>query len=112
MFGLVRHWEKMWVNNTFVRVKGKDGTWTVERGRGLFIPQGRLHAGKENAVKIEEQLLIQAKSEVDDDIEESQLMTSMKKMHETHTDDYHLINATKIGTALLTTNAQRGLILM
>jgi hypothetical protein len=114
LFGLVRHWEKMWVNNIFVRVKGKDGVWRVQRGKGLFIPQGRLHAGKENVEAIEEQLLIQAKSEseiAERHTDAHSEMTAVKRM-ETHTDDYHLTNASKIGTALLMTNAQRGLILM
>ncbi|KAL3801831.1 hypothetical protein HJC23_001227 [Cyclotella cryptica] len=114
LFGLVRHWEKMWVNNIFVRVKGKDGVWTVQRGKGLFIPQGRLHAGKENTEAIEEQLLIQAKaeSEIAEHNTDAPNETTVVKRTETHTDDYHLTNASKIGTALLMTNAQRGLILI
>lgn len=113
LFGLVRHWEKMWVNNIFVRVKGKDGVWRVQRGKGLFIPQGRLHAGKENVEAIEEQLLIQAKSEpeIAERHTDAHNDIVVERM-ETHTDDYHLTNASKIGTALLMTNAQRGLILM
>lgn len=116
IFGLVRHWEKMWLNNTFVRIKGKDGVWTVKRSRGLLIPQGRLHTENENAVAITESLLIDAAINSTQSEElpltNNSSETSLAQKVETTTDDIHLTNASKIGTALLTTNAQRGLILM
>lgn len=102
IFGLVRHWCKMWINNTFVRVRGKNGEWRVQRGKGLFVPQGhRGGQGQESAISI------------DDSIAQS-IMTpkdylDTEKKNE-FADDYHLTNASKIGTALFATNAKRGLI--
>jgi hypothetical protein len=102
----------MWVNNTFVRVK-IDGVWTVKRSRGLLIPQGRFHRENANAMAITESILLeestQSKQEERNSV--SSDIATEKKL-ESHTDDIHLTNASKIGTALLTTNAQRGLILM
>lgn len=104
----------MWVNNTFVRIKGEDGVWTVKRSRGLLIPQGRLHTEKANAVAITESLLFEesinskCQEEISKDLTKN---TSVKKLG-SYTDDIHLTNASKIGTALLSTNAQRGLIVM
>jgi hypothetical protein len=40
------------------------------------------------------------------------VVVSPAKRRESLTDDIHLTNASKVGTALLATNAQRGLILM
>lgn len=115
IFGLVRHWEKMWLNNTFVRIRGKDGVWTIERSRGLLIPQGRLRTEKDNAVAITESLLLDVA--IDSTQSEELPLTnnseaSVARKLETTADDIHLTNASKIGTALLTTNARRGLILM
>ena len=107
IFGLVRHWCKMWINNTFVRVRGKNGEWRVQRGKGLFVPQGhRGGNGQDCTIAIEESLSLQS----------SLRTTSTKKDYgdeekkNEFTDDYHLTNASKIGIALFTTNAKRGLI--
>ena len=114
IFGLVRHWEKMWLNNTFVRIKGKDGVWAVKRSRGLLIPQGRLYTEKANAAAITESVLIEesARSKKEEEISNDQSNETSITHTESYTDDIHLTNASKIGTALLTTNAQRGLIVM
>ena len=32
IFGLVRHWTKMWLNCTFVLEKGSNGEWQIKRG--------------------------------------------------------------------------------
>lgn len=102
----------MWVNNTFVRVK-IDGVWTVKRSRGLLIPQGRLHRGNENAVAITESILLEESTQSKhEEISSDSSISATEKKLESHTDDIHLTNASKIGTALLATNAQRGLILM
>lgn len=114
IFGLVRHWTKMWINNTFVRIRGKDGEWRVQRGKGFFVPQGhRGGRGHENAISMME-------AEKDTSVDTSALLKrkSSNMMDDDkddekkngYTDDYHLTNASKIGTALFTTNAQRGLL--
>ena len=54
IFGLVRHWTKMWINNTFVRVKGKNGEWRVLRGKGFLVPQYHRARQRENVVALEE----------------------------------------------------------
>ncbi len=93
----------MWINNTFVRVRGKNGEWRVQRGKGLFVPQGHKGGqGHENVVSIEESITSSTKNYKKDD-------GDVERKNE-FTDDYHLTNASKIGTALFTTNAKRGLI--
>ncbi|KAL7540169.1 hypothetical protein ACHAXR_009941 [Thalassiosira sp. AJA248-18] len=112
IFGLVRHWTKMWINNTFVRVRGKNGEWRVQRGKGFFVPQGhRGGRGQENVTSMEESISHQTSSLAltPKNKLEGESSDIDEKKHE-FTDDYHLTNASKIGTALFTTNAQRGLL--
>ena len=112
IFGLVRHWTKMWINNTFVRVKGKNGEWRVQRGKGFLVPQGhRGGSGQEKVISMDGSIGHQSTSAM------SLAMTKSLKdgagvgdKKNEYTDDYHLTNASKIGTALFTTNAQRGLL--
>ena len=44
----------MWINNTFVRVKGKNGEWRVLRGKGFLVPQYHRARQRENVVALEE----------------------------------------------------------
>jgi len=114
IFGLVRHWCKMWINNTFVRVRGKHGEWRVQRGKGLFVPQG--HRGghsQESATAATNNIAIEESV----DSSTRQISTTARRNDDNNdekknefTNDYHLTNASKIGTALFTTNAKRGLI--
>jgi len=112
IFGLVRHWCKMWINNTFVRVRGRNGEWRVQRGKGFFVPQkgrggGRGRGRQEEVVAVEESMshpLTFGPKKVGSSV-------YLEKKNE-FTDDYHLTNASKIGTALFTTNAKRGLAFM
>ena len=107
IFGLVRHWTKMWINNTFVRVRGKNGEWRVQRGKGFFVPQGyRRGRGQEHVISMEESIAqssLTPKHKMDGSL-------TMEEKKTAYTDDYHLTNASKIGTALFTTNAKRGLV--
>lgn len=118
IFGLVRHWTKMWINNTFVRVRGPNGEWRVQRGKGLFFPQG--HRGGrvsgDRVISMSEPTGRRKSAtrmrRLDGSSTASlggQSSSNEEKKNE-YTDDYHLTNASKIGTALFTTNAQRVLI--
>lgn len=113
IFGLVRHWTKMWINNTFVRVMGKNGEWRVQRGKGYFVPQGHQGGRGQNenviAIAIEESMMLMTGSNKHR-VDMGSSATEEKKND--YSDDYHLTNASKIGTALFTTNAQRGLLFM
>ena len=116
IFGLVRHWTKMWINNTFVRVKGKNGEWRVLRGKGFLVPQYHRARQRENVVALEESamqhqsattpLMNRNELNVSDSVSDSVIDERKNEF----TDDYHLTNASKIGTALFTTNAQRCLL--
>lgn len=111
IFGLVRHWTKMWLNCTFVLEKGSNGEWQIKRGKGLLIPQGKhIRPRDEAAHAIGE-------SGLHDSLAFStRTAERIKDAHEagthTTTDDYHLTNASKIGTALFMTNARRALMWM
>jgi hypothetical protein len=88
----------MWINNTFVRVRGENGEWRVERGRGFFSPQN---------YKIQ-----QRRDAMDEPSRHRQSRMKKGGVIVKHTEDYQVTNATKIGTALLRTNANRILIFM
>jgi len=112
IFGLVRHWTKMWINNTFVRVKGKNGEWRVLRGKGFLVPQYHRARQRENVVALEESAM-QHQSVTTPLMNRNELNATESIIDERKnefTDDYHLTNASKIGTALFTTNAQRCLL--
>jgi len=106
----------MWVNNTFVMKKSKAGEWRIERGRGLLVPQGHRNWGmraEASVIPLEESyqyksaMWMKSKKDVGPSVEEGK-----GGMNGTSTDDYHLTNASNIGTALLTTNTERGLFLV
>jgi len=107
----------MWINNTFVKVRGRDGEWRVQRGKGIFVPQ--VHRGGESVMALEESVItiptkeaqsssFTKRTDIGGSIAPSQSIK--EKKNNDYTDDYHLTNASKIGTALFTTNAQRGLV--
>ena len=104
----------MWLNNTFVRVKGEDGVWTVKRSRGLLIPRGHLYTKRANDMTILESLLVEStvRSRTNRQFSCHSYDSTENKLESYPDDDIHLTNASKLGTALLTTNAQRALILM
>jgi len=111
IFGLVRHWTKMWLNCTFVMEKGNNGEWQIKRGNGFLIPQGKHIRPREGSYAIGESglndiSLALSKSTVGG-IKEAHDVKDQK--HAT-SDDYYLTNASKIGTALFMTNARRALI--
>jgi len=112
IFGLVRHWTKMWLNSTFVLEKGKAGEWHIKRGKGLLIPQGKHIRPRGEAYAIGESGLTDSLSM------EKSTVSGIKESHDVKdqkyatSDDYHLTNASKIGTALFMTNARRALIWM
>eukprot|EP00956_Cyclotella_meneghiniana_P042439 scaffold248464_cov119-Cyclotella_meneghiniana.AAC.1 len=97
------------INNTFVRIKGRDGVWSIKRSRGLIIPQGRLPREKQNAKPITESILIKetAHSAESEELLPLTISTVGLSKKQESSDEIHLTNASKIGTALLTTNAQR-----
>ena len=105
IFGLVRHWTNMWINNTFVRVRVKDGEWRVQRGKGFFAPQKHkiLH-GEDTVVPMNERMSHEISLR-----KKAGAIVSKEQKTELTQDD-HITNATKIGTALLITNAKRSLI--
>jgi hypothetical protein len=101
IFGLVRHWTNMWINNTFIRVRGEDGEWRVERGKGFFVPQ-------------QFTIVKSPYSEVSMDEIESHRISTRNIANQIQmpaiTEDDHVTNTTRIGAALLVTNARRSLI--
>lgn len=85
VFGLVRHWKKMWINNTFVL-----GRWTSSTGgllSGVFIP-ARIAPNHTTSKETD-------KSNVDQKGRENSLT-----------------NASTIGTALMVTNSHRALMML
>ena len=99
IFGLVRHWTNMWINNTFIRVRGEDGEWRVERGKGFFVPQQFTIVQRRESIEAMHGRTTQRKSPA------IKAGACVKP-----TEDDHVTNATKIGTALMITNARRSLI--
>ena len=100
IFGLVRHWTNMWINNTFIRVRGKDGEWRIERGKGFLAPQN---------YKIQHRRTTTTNA-VDEPSSNRKPPTKTAGVFVKCTEDYHVTNAAKIGTALLITNAKRSLV--
>jgi hypothetical protein len=106
IFGVCRHWQNMWINNALVRVKGKDGIWKVKRARGFFIPHQQKEASglelvdatedeeKHHLINVTHHTHHTSKSEINSE--------EKKKMI---TNDYHLRNASRIGSALFISNA-------
>ncbi len=113
IFGLVRHWTKMWLNCTFVLEKGNNGEWQIKRGNGFLIPQGKHIRPREEAYAIGDSGLYDStlahRQSTVGGIKEAHDVKDQK--HAT-SDDYHLTNASKIGTALFMTNARRALMWM
>lgn len=87
VFGLVRHWKKMWINNTFVSMR-----WKAPSGgifSGLLMPN--------HNPKVAPHQSMDKKS--DNTIDQTGKSNS-------------LINASNIGTALMVTNSHRSLIIL
>jgi hypothetical protein len=105
IFGAVRHWTKMWINNTIVRVRGANGEWQVQRAKGLFAPQRRREAGNGQEIAV---ATGEARSHPINYDDQHEIIVAEKK--DVFTNDYHLTNASRIGTALFNTNATRALI--
>ena len=112
IFGLVRHWTKMWLSCTFVLEKGRNGEWLIKRGKGLLIPKGKNIRPRDEAYSIGDSGLYNSLA-----LDKS-TAKSIKEAHDAKdqklatSDDYHLTNASKIGTALFVTNARRALMWM
>jgi len=100
IFALVRHWTSMWINNSFVRVRGENGEWRVERGEGFFVPQKYIQQGIDSEVAMDESTSHRHSAHAITNREQKTYVA----------EDHHLTNAAKIGTALLVTNAKRSLI--
>ena len=102
----------MWINNTFVMKKSSTGEWRIERGKGVFVPQGHaLWADSTNIVPVEESITRQtpAALKIGND---NGATDEIDDINDTYGDDYHLTNASKIGTALLVSNSERCLLLV
>ena len=110
IFGLVRHWTKMWLNSTFVLEKGKTGEWHIKRGKGLLIPQGKHIRPRGEAYAIGESGLADSLSMGKSTVSGIKEAHDVKDQKHATSDDYHLTNASKIGTALFMTNARRALL--
>ena len=105
IFGAVRHWTKMWINNTIVRVRGANGEWQVQRAKGLFAPQRLREAGNGQEIAVATGEARSHPIKYDDQHERN-----VAEKKDVFTNDYHLTNASRIGTALFNTNATRALI--
>lgn len=105
IFGVVRHWTKMWINNTFVRVRGNNGEVQVQRAKGFFAPQRRREAGNGQEIVVATGDAIF--HSINDDDRHKRNIAGKKDVF---ANDYHLTNASRIGSALSSTNATRVLI--
>ena len=107
IFGVCRHWQNMWINNALVRVKSKDGTWKVKRARGFFIPHQQKEASGLELVDAtedeEKHHLINVTHHTHHTTSKSEINSEEKK--KMITNDYHLRNASRIGSALFISNA-------
>jgi hypothetical protein len=90
----------MWINNTFIRVRGKDGEWRIERGKGFLAPQNYNIQHRRTTTTIA----------VDEPSSNRKPPAKTAGVFAKSTEDYHVTNAAKIGTALLITNAKRSLV--
>lgn len=99
----------MWLNCTFVLEKGKNGEWQIKRGKGLLIPQGRYIRTREEAYTIGESGLHDSLAVGKSTMKGIKEAHAVREQNHATSDDYHLINASKIGTALFMTNARRAL---
>ena len=89
----------------------------MQRGKGYFVPQGHQGGRGQNenviAIAIEESMMLMTGSNKHRvDMGSSTGSSALEEKKNDYSDDYHLTNASKIGTALFTTNAQRGLLFM
>lgn len=85
VFGLVRHWKKMWINNTFVSRRWKGGSGGILYGVFMPPPIAPNQTFSKNTDKIS---------------------------GEHKGKENSLINASNIGTALLVTNSHRSLMIL
>lgn len=119
IFGLVRHWTKMWLNCTFVLEKSNNGEWQIKRGNGFLIPQGKhIRPREEDAYAIgdsgiydstHDSTLAHTLAHIKSTVGGMKDVLDVKDQKHATSDDYHLTNASKIGTALFITNARRAL---
>lgn len=128
LFGLVRHWKQMFINNTF-RPSKRDGIerWLVPQDRNLndsvnFIPNRRVR-DKKNEVRRVYFLFCSNMFSLSPLIScFSTFRTKNESMYmpvddsvvimKTSEEDQRLRNAATIGTALMAVNSQRALILL
>ena len=100
----------MWLNCTFVLEKGKkSGEWQIKRGKGLLIPQGKHIRPREEAYAIGESGLHDSLTLTRSTATDIKAAHDAREQKHATSDDYHLTNASKIGTALFMTNARRAL---
>jgi hypothetical protein len=90
VFGLVRHWKNMWINNTFLKRQAKFSTNTAAEVPKSIDGSGRYEAGEIVAVT----------------------KTATTLAAEQKERDAALISASNIGTALMVTNSYRALMIL
>ena len=108
IFGVCRHWQNMWINNALVRVKGKNGIWKVRRARGYFFPHRQKEASGLELVTATEDEEDEEKHHlinVTDHTSKSKSEMNSEEKKKMLTNDYHLRNASRIGSALFISNA-------
>jgi hypothetical protein len=103
IFSLVRHWKKMWINNTFQEGDGNRGKLTY------LLMQGEDLNGRPVT-----QIIRKGKSKVDDEAtaEENHAALQKAKDKRSSEDDQRLKKAATIGTALMIVNSHRALFLL
>jgi hypothetical protein len=82
VFGLVRHWKNMWLNNTFVTMKWKSSPNSAKEMVMRHISITRQHSVPQSIAEEQQEK------------------------------DWSLVHASNIGTALMVTNSHRALLLM
>lgn len=84
IFGLVRHWRNMWINRIFLKSKGNRG-WTVD------------------VAPVTEKI-----QSLDESVAQNEQLAKVQQKRR----DAALINASNIGTALMTTNSYRAVTIL
>lgn len=103
IFGLVRHWKQMWINNTFVnlRWKNKQSTFITSV---LMPPKGNVT--KKDMVKFTTDVKTRTT-----DIVSGEPHSEAGLKQSAHNDE-HLTNASTIGTALMVVNSHRAFMII
>mmetsp|Transcript_36058 Transcript_36058/g.53794 ORF Transcript_36058/g.53794 Transcript_36058/m.53794 type:complete len:1410 (-) Transcript_36058:375-4604(-) len=107
IFGLVRHWKQMWINNTYVNAKRKGRlSFLIPSGRGgrkVHIKSGAVRTafGDDATLETERQIDVSSTKNA-----------GVKDRLSSHDRDDHLTNVTTIGTALMVVNSHRALIII